>query len=100
MDVYGEKAVRHFRNVLKRKQKRLFSDSQITAKAEKCAKKDTEKGKEQCLTIENETKGQTSEPQPGPSRVQVPRKENGNEWTLPAVLLEDDNDSESSSPPI
>ena len=100
MDACEENAVRHFRNVLKRMQKCPLCDSQITASAEKHPKKDTEKGKEGRLTIENETEGQTSEPQPGPSGVQILRKESVNEWTVPAVLLEDDDDSELSSPPM
>ena len=84
--------------MLHRKQKRPFSDLQNAVSAEKHLKKDTEKVNEGHLTTENETEGQTSESQPGPSRVQIPRKENVNEGTVPTVLLEDD-DSESSSPP-
>ena len=44
--------------------KHPFSDLQIAASAEKRMKKDTEKVKEGHLTTENETEGQTSEPQP------------------------------------
>ena len=58
------------------------SNSQVGASAEKLPKKDTE----------NMNEGQTSELQPGPSGVQILRKENGNEGTVPRVLLEDDDD--------
>ena len=95
-----ENAARHFRNVLERRKKRPLCDSQITTSAEKRPKKDTEKGKEGRLTIENGNVGQTSEPQSEPSAVQVPRKENGKECRLCMLLLEDDDASVSSSPPM
>ena len=100
MDECEENAVRHFRNVLERRKRRPLCDSQITASAEKRPKKDTEKGKEGHLTIEYAKAGQTSEPQPEPSTVHIPRKENGNECRLPVVLLENDDASQSSSPPM
>ena len=93
-----EITVRHFRNVLKMRQKRPSSDSHKGASAEKCPKKDTEKVNEGQLTIEEVNEGQTSELQPGPSRKQILRKENINEGTLAAVLLEDDNSELSSLP--
>ena len=71
-------------------EKSSSSDLQVEASAKKHPKKVTE----------NVNEGQTSEPQPGPSGVQIPRKENGNEGTVPTVHLEDDNGSESSSPPM
>ena len=74
---------------LEKREKCPSSDSQIGASAKKCPKKDKENGNE----------GHTSELQPGPSRVQIPRKENESEGTVPTVVQEDDDDSESSSPP-
>ena len=74
MDQCEIHAVRHFRNVLERREKRPLCDSQITTSAEKRPKKDTEKGKEGHLTIENSSGGQTSEQQSEPSAVQVEKR--------------------------
>ena len=45
MDQCEIHAVRHFRNVLERREKHPLCDSQITTSAEKRLKKDTEKGR-------------------------------------------------------
>ena len=96
MNLLEKNAVRHlgmFKAVAKTIVNRtLFSEDQKApfyrfAGWSKFPKKDTENVNERQITTENMNEEQTSESQPGPSGLHIPRKENGNEGAVPTVLL-------------